>query len=253
MAHADALPATDFYGSGRRCRRCHTMIEDDQLVIEMVGQPDTFRHDRCPRYDYQVAVPEGECDGMRVERFTVEEDASNLSFIQYRGRGVEPGTYTRLMAGKTVWMSDTRSEWRDHYPAVYQIRQSETKWVLINGLGLGMVVKAALDQPHVERVDVVEIDPRVIKLVGPTYLADPRVTIHEEDALKQMKLWPTGAQWDVVWHDIWPTICEDNLAEMSRLHRSYGRRADWQGSWSRESLLAQRNRDRQHRIRWGLE
>lgn len=35
---------------------------------------------------------------------------------------------------------------------------------------------------------------------------------------------------------IWPEIVTTNLPEMTRLHRKYGRRVGWQGSWCREQL-----------------
>jgi hypothetical protein len=46
----------------------------------------------------------------------------------------------------------------------------------------------------------------------------------------------------VAWHDVWANICEDNLPLMARLHRRYGRRVNWQGSWSKEVVLAARRR-----------
>ena len=54
---------------------------------------------------------------------------------------------------------------------------------------------------------------------------------HQADALEYKP--PRGEQYDVVWHDIWPNICTDNLPEMHKLHRKYGRRCNWQGSWCR--------------------
>ena len=188
-----------------------------------------------------VTVPEGELDGLRVERFTVEEHSiANLREMLHGGRQTRPGTYTSLRAGGTLWMSDTDAEKRDHMEALHQIRNWQAKRVLINGLGLGMVLAAALTFDHVEHVDVVEIDERVIRLVGPHY-AGPRVTIHHADAYEQTKNWPAGTRWDVAWHDIWPHLCEDNLAEMARLHRSYGRRVDWQGSWGKKLIEARRS------------
>ena len=50
------------------------------------------------------------------------------------------------------------------------------------------------------------------------------------DALQFM---PRGMKFTVVWHDIWNHICSDNLPDMHKLHRKYGRRTDWQGSWAR--------------------
>ena len=96
-------------------------------------------------------------------------------------------------------------------------------------------------------VDVVESDKRVISLVGPYYTIDERVTIHHADAFEQSKTWPKDTRWNLAWHDIWADLCEDNLQEMFKLHRSYGRRVDWQGSWGKEDLIRQRIRERRER------
>jgi hypothetical protein len=190
-----------------------------------------------------VTVPEGEVDGMRVERFTVDKhDVHNLQ-LALRGRETRPGTYTRLMEGRAIWMSDTDAEKRDHIRAVQQMQLLAAKRVLINGLGLGMVLAAALSFEHVEHVDVVEKDRRVVELVGPHYLRDPRVVIHISDAWEQAKEWTSGTRWDVGWSDIWGAVSPATLPEMTRMNRSYGRRCTWHGCWAQEELLAIRARE----------
>jgi len=137
-------------------------------------------------------------------------------------------------------MSDTPAEMTDHYSFVRQAKGN----VLINGLGIGMVLNAILknDSPasKVEKVTVIEIDQDVIGLVGPHYLRDHRVEIVHADAFDYQP--PKGVRYDAVWHDIWDTICTDNLDAMAMLHRKYGRRTDWQGSWCRNECLASRQR-----------
>lgn len=195
--------------------------------------------------DFKVAVPEGTLDGVSVERFTLDQEASGWTYLREGGRGIPAGTYTRLVVDNQTWMSDTPAEILDHWPAIDQIRKPTTKRVLINGLGLGMIVKHALSQPHVEHVDVVEIDKRVIELAGPTYTSDDRVHVHRADAFDQSVEWPRHSHWDVVWHDIWRDLDVDNLPHMARLGRSYGGRSTWQGAWGKEILRQQRKRDRQ--------
>lgn len=123
-------------------------------------------------------------------------------------------------------MSDTPQEMRDHYVAVVNARGS----CLINGLGLGMVLKAVLKKPEVADVTVVEISSEVLEMVSPHY-QDHRVTFVHASAFDYRP--PKGKRYAMVWHDIWDFICADNIPEMQRLHRKYGRRADWQGSWAR--------------------
>jgi hypothetical protein len=201
--------------------------------------------------DHRVTVPEGELDGLRVERFELTRSQAAIASLRAGpGRALLPGTHTRLMDGDKLWMSDTHGELYDHTIAICHIQNIGTRRVLINGLGLGMVVKAALDCEHVEHVDVVEIDPRVVALVGPHYQADPRVTIHTADAIEQTSKWPPNTRWDVAWHDIWPEINEANRPDMRRLHGSYGRRVGWQGSWGRDFLdrLRAHQREQERRL-----
>ena len=190
------------------------------------------------RGTYQVDVPEGTRGTSEVKRFTIgPNDLTNLRY-RMRGRGTKPGEYTMLTVNGQIWMSDTDAELRDHFEAIHQIRKRGGH-ILINGLGLGMVVKAALACDNVERVDVVENNEDVLALVGPTYVSD-RCSLFLGDAYSMQ--WAPGIRWTVAWHDIWLHLSEENLPQMHRLHRKYGRRVDWQGSWSRQWAEAQRRR-----------
>jgi len=187
-----------------------------------------------------VSIPEGTKGHWRVERFQVDQSDSNMSKMRAivgGGRGyIPPGTYTQLIHAKRgVVMSDTPDERRDHRLAV----QKSHGHVLINGLGIGMVLAAILKKTEVEHITVVEIDPDVIDLVGPHYSSD-RVDIIECDAFDYKP--PKGVHYGAVWHDIWDTICSDNLTEMTRLKRKYGRRADWQGCWCEDQCRYQQRR-----------
>lgn len=155
-------------------------------------------------------------------------------------RGTRPGTFTKLVVDGTLWMSDVQAEYIDHFEAIEQAHGR----VLLNGLGLGCVLKAILAKDSVEHVDVVEIDRRVIDLMveNAPWVTDERVTVHHDDAFSAAKSWAVGTRWDVAWHDVWLHLTEDNLAEMARLHRSYGRRVGWQGSWGKELLELNRRR-----------
>ena len=179
----------------------------------------------------KVDIPEGVSGNVKVKRFEVSEQAAAMerlrSVISGRGRGVPAGWYTGLYRNGGLWMSDTPDEMMDHWEVCREIERRGGR-VLIMGLGIGMLVKYALSLPNVEHVDVVEIDPDVVHLVGPTYAGD-RCTIHESDAF--LMEWPRGTRWDVVWHDVWEHISSDNVPEMAKLKRSYGRRSDWQGCW----------------------
>ncbi|KKN88165.1 hypothetical protein LCGC14_0252370 [marine sediment metagenome] len=98
----------------------------------------------------------------------------------------------------------------------------------------GRAVRMAL-QAGAERVTVVELDRDVIAHVAP-YLDPRRVAVVQGDAF--ILRHPVGSRWSVVWHE----LCEDNLPLMTKLHRKFGGRCDWQGSWSREFLERRRPR-----------
>ena len=201
-----------------------------------------------PRIDWQnlkAVVPEGQHGEWRVEQFVIPEDETDLYnmrllFSGYGSRRVKPGTYTRLIRGHMFdpMMSDTPAEIRDCLP-LFRALENHGGRVLMNGLGLGLTVQAALSLPTVEHIDVVEIESDIISLVAPHY-SDPRLTIHEGDALTYK--FPKGTRWNVVWHDIWPSICGDNAEAMGRLNRRYGRRCNWQGAWCANDVKRENRR-----------
>lgn len=179
----------------------------------------------------KVGLPEMAKGPWKIERFVVDKPDLHSML---RGRAVPVGEeFTRLMRGSTVVMSDTPAEMRDHYGAVRSAKGS----CLINGLGIGMVLKAVLKKPEVTDVTVVEVSQDVIDMVAPHY-ADARVTFVCADALAYRP--PKGKKFQMVWHDIWDHISAGNLPDMHKLHRKYGRRADWQGSWCRDQCERRR-------------
>jgi hypothetical protein len=177
-------------------------------------------------------LPIGSRGRAAISRFTVTPTDSDFTRLRaaMKGRGYVPaGEYTQLRVNGSQWMSDTPDELRDCHSILCRARGR----VLVNGLGLGCVVRGLLAKPIVEHVDVVEIDPDVIALVGPHY-AGPRCTIHHADAFAIE--WPNGTRWDCAWHDIWQSICGDNVDEMKRLRRKYARRVDWQAFWCESEM-----------------
>lgn len=198
----------------------------------------------------EVDVPEGELNGVRISRFTVERDSIEnirLAFSPGGPRDCRPGTYTRIDRNGTLWMSDTDAERRDHWAPLHEISKPHVRRVLVNGLGLGMIVHGALTYEHVEHIDVVEINADIIALVGPHYEKSGRVTIHHADAFDME--WPKGTTWDVGWSDIWPTLCVDDLDEHARMNRKYGRRCTWHQCWGNALLKSERRREQ--RSGWG--
>ena len=193
-----------------------------------------------PYEKYKVGdiIPEGTSGRWTITRRVVTKAdvaAQSISFSN-RGRVVPEGTYTELNCGGTIVMSDTPDEMRDHWSII-----SEAKGrVLIAGLGIGMVTRAILDKVDrdgkfvVDHVTVIEKSPDVIALVAPHYLAryGERLTVIEADIMEWKPA--KGDHWNAAWYDIWNTLCGDNLESMKTLHRRFGKKTDWQGSWGRE-------------------
>lgn len=203
-------------------------------------------------------IPEGQSGPWRVERFTVSDFDAAISRIQLMGSlsrqlPVPPGQYVRLVRSGVVWMSDTPSEMEDNRPPVRQARRVGGH-CLVTGLGLGLVTEALLSVPEVTRVTVVEIDPDVVALVGPTLRArwGDRLDIVQADALTWRP--PRGVRYSVVWHDIWPYIMDSNQESMTALKRHYGRRADWQQCWREATVRRINKQERKSRttLRWNF-
>jgi len=211
------------------------ILKGGPLRVLGMRYPQDGDSDMSKRRWEMFVIPNGQSGEWRVETFEVsEEDVAleNMRMTWKLGMGrrtISPGKYQRLMRGSVVVMSNTDAEINDHRHAMYKMRDSEN--VLINGLGLGVVLRDILDSDTLKSVTVIEISEDVIRLVGPTFQDDERVNIVCCDAFKYKP--PKGIRYGVVWHDIWDYICADNLLEMHRLHRKYGKRADWQGSWCR--------------------
>jgi len=195
--------------------------------------------------DYKVDLPEGRVGDWAIERFEITPDAAKLENLRltFSGAGyrmLQPGICTRLMHRSVLIMSDTRAEIRDHLEIIRRAKGQ----VLLNGLGLGMVLRACLLNQLVQHITVIEIAPEVIALVVPRLREQfgEKFTAHEGDAFTWTP--PRGTRYNVVWHDVWNDLCEDNLPEMHKLHRRYGCRCDWQGSWGRDELKYRRERMR---------
>jgi hypothetical protein len=187
----------------------------------------------------EINVPDGISNEWEIKTFHVEnkELSQMLSLLKY-GRGVPGGTYKKLIRNGTCVMSNTPDEINDFRYFVQKAKGS----VLVNGLGLGVLLKALLNKPEVTEITVIEKSPDVIKLVSPTYLTDERVIIINDDAFTFKP--PKGKKYDAVWHDIWDDICIDNLEEMKKLHRKYGKKTNYQESWCRSICENQKKRDR---------
>ena len=183
--------------------------------------------------EIKVDVPDGKSGDWEVSTFEISEADAEFGNIRAmfsftnRGRTIEAGTYKRLTRNGQAIMSNTPAEISDHICFIYRAKKNGGS-ILINGLGLGVALVAILESERVESVTVIEKSEDVIALVTPSFIHDERVGIIHADAFDWKP--PKGVRYSSAWHDIWDDICEDNLSEITKLHRKYGKRCDWQGS-----------------------
>lgn len=178
-----------------------------------------------------ICIPDGKSGIWEIETKTVtkqEADFGRLRALMRDGRFTPEGIYKGLLRGGSLIMSNTPDEIHDHYPFYRNAKDH----VLINGLGLGVCIQMVLEK--VDQITVIEKSKDVINLVFPYYKDNSKVNIIHCDAYEYQP--PKKIRYGAVWHDIWDDICTDNLPEMTRLHRKYGRKTDWQGSWMKSYL-----------------
>lgn len=194
-------------------------------------------------------IPEGTLPTASIEHFEVSKEASQHTAMRAAfGRPSEyvpEGRYCRLKVGRTVMMSDTWMEQRMNIDVVLRAHGK----VLIAGLGIGMVLLPILAKPEVTSVLVIELNPDVVQLVE---VAIRHAAGSNADKLQVIVAdifdWdpPKGELWDMIYFDIWPTICTDNLRDMTKLHRKFARRKNpgaWMNSWQREHLMREKRRE----------
>lgn len=184
-------------------------------------------------------VPEGVCGGAQVEHFEVSKAASQFTAIRGGWDYVPPGRYARLLVDGRTMMSDTHMEQATNWPVIRQARGD----VLIAGLGLGMILWPIVAKPEVRSVLVVELRPDVIALVGP-HIPQEKVTVIQGD-IHQWRP-EKGRKFDVLYFDIWPALCTDNLDEVAKLHQRFKYHkalGGWMGSWAQDYLRSVRVRE----------
>lgn len=232
---------------------------DEQRIQRMMAETDAaferasgMSADPTAR-EWLVDVPPYAEDGVLIERFEITEREAMIEKLraafnpQRNDRSTDPGTYTRLTVDGVLWMTDTPAEVRDHLivdEAFADIGEGGS--ALIVGLGLGMVLNRALER-RLGFVEVVEREPRIIKAVAAHYRAKARrlgvkLCIHQADVHEWRA--PRGSYWDVGWFDIWPSIDDDDMPEVTRLRNRFRTRLGWFGAWGQDERIATRRRVR---------
>jgi len=181
-----------------------------------------------------IKIPNVTLGDWTVEGFEVPEGDMSQAIARAMGRRWVPaGKYVGLKRNGVMVMSNTPDEINDFMPFVNKAHGD----ILINGLGLGCVVKALLEECSVDSITIIEKSLDVIAITSPSF-NDPRIQIVHADGLEYTP--PRGARYDAVWHDIWDYITADNLKEMDLFHKKYKSRlklGGFQMSWCRPECL----------------
>lgn len=227
------------------------MALSDQIKKFWESGGSRFKIPPMPKYDGK---------DWSISTFDVTKNSAGYIREMIHGRYIAPETYTQLVYKKegVIMMSDTPAEIFDHMPAFDHAQKLEAKTALVVGLGIGMVVRMLAKVPTMRHIDVMEISGELIEVVAPTLTnldGNVRVKIHYADVFKHR--WPPvmalglpgHKYWDIIWFDIWPSICEDNLPEMNKLERRYKHHCKWSGSWGRSEIMRRRAHNRAWKVR----
>ena len=176
-------------------------------------------------------IKPGECGSAQIEHFTVSTSDSAFSALR-PGSYVPPGSYVRLFSNGDLVMSDTCMERNTNWYFLHAVNTRAGRGdldVFVAGLGLGMILLPILPLKPVKSVTVIEQNPDVVSLVEPPlreYMkqteSEAKLEIITADALEWRP--PKGRMWDVIYFDIWPFICLDNLEQITKLKRRFARR-----------------------------
>jgi spermidine synthase len=220
----------------------------------------------------QVVQP-GAKGSAKVEHYTISQHDSQFSMIRSMANHdpygyVSPGDYCRLVINGDLVMSDTRMEKETNRELTRRAHGD----VLIAGLGIGMVLVPLVKNDDVKSITVVEQNQDVIDLVSPHFTVTAPYWVESKQAYKLHKLsilcgdiltWnPEEAlghrpTYDVIYFDIWPDKCIDNLEEMTKLKRRYRKYlvkggAGWMACWSQDELRYHKRRENLRKLRGSM-
>lgn len=183
------------------------------------------------------SVPSGQHGPWEIYRQDIHKVVHWTDWRQRQRAGFPSITVLARMTDATlhtehgdVVMEDSREEMEKHLP-IWMAGRGD---VLVSGLGLGCVVRGLLANQRVNRIDVVELDPVILRVVGAEFQGNKRVRLHHGDALTYPWDWRAGAGWDFAWHDVWTP--EGNGVPLHCIHLKlfarYRDRARRQGAWA---------------------
>lgn len=182
-----------------------------------------------------------------ISRIEISEDAARWENLRLLRDGgfmfrLKAGHYTRLHINNELMMSDTPMERLSNGDFV----RNANGRVLIAGLGLGMIIKAILEQDNITEILVIEKYQDVIDLVAPKFNSSKLKIICAD--IDNFKL-PKGDKYDTIYFDIWADISIENLEHIAKLHNKFKNSLNrnnpkrYMNSWMKEYLKQQRRKE----------
>lgn len=193
-------------------------------------------------------IPPGESGTVKIEHVTITAADAALDNMRAFGRysPVTPGTMCRLLVSGSLMMSDGPNEHHTNSEIVHKSHGD----VLIAGLGIGMVLLPILKKSEVRTVTVIEKYPDVDALVTP-HIRKAAGTDAEKLSvgIADIFAWSPykGSKYDIIYFDIWPSVCVDDLDQMTALKRKYAKNLrrtnpnSWMGCWYENKLRAKKS------------
>lgn len=181
-------------------------------------------------YVSPLDIPEGSSGDWQIYH-TYQEEGFETPAVHFR-QAIHTGDelqmlkfpneskWTYLAEDGAVWMSDLPCEQNQHHKMLNKMKGR----ILVGGLGLGFAATTLLNNPNVEAVDVIEIEPDVIKLVEPYICRDnlslrKKLRVINQDLFQFLKVNKQGkgkeslVQYDYGFYDIWQSDGENTFFE----------------------------------------
>lgn len=176
---------------------------------------------------FECKPPEKVIDPRLAEMAAFRLELPELREGEYFTAVDEDGV-TTLYKGEEIVMNDHPGTVEEHTELFARIdKLGPGGSILMVGLGIGFVLKYALTNANISRIDVIEISAEVIKLNRRAgTIADKRVVVHEGDGRK-LRL---DGRWDLVWVDICGSAKLPTREDQRGIAGYYAKQAGWVGS-----------------------
>lgn len=163
---------------------------------------------------------------------------STTEMAMHRGMvGFDDYTLLRRITWETIdtmgeiVMEDSARELKKHLPIWMKARGR----VLVTGLGLGCVVRGLLANRDVDRIEVVEIDKKIARVLGAEFVGNPRVGMTVGDAMET----DFPGTFDFAWHDLWAEKAAELQMMHAKLIHQWKPRCGPQGAWAFPRFMAE--------------